>query len=237
MNVLPKVLSQLGVWLNQLLAPADDPRQTFASTHQRQRDLLVKVQKALTDIAASKERLQSKMLTVKEKLPALEAQARQALWENQENLARLVLQRHQLASTELLLLEKQMREIQQEEQRLSLTEQRLSTQLETFFERQEIIASQYATAEAQVLVNEALTGISQALVDLGSALKLAEKKTETMQARATAIDGLIEDGILELPGIPGESHRPFPLDVAQAVEARLALLKREMNEGGEVTPD
>ena len=90
------------------------------------------------------------------------------------------------------------------------------------------MAARYGAAEAQVRVNEALGGVSQELADLGVALKVAEEKAEYMQARATAIDRLIEDGILELPG--GALRQASQLEVAQAVEKRLESLKRELNE-------
>jgi phage shock protein A len=227
--VVHKFVSQLGVWINQLFAPAEDPRETFASSYQRQRDLLVKVQKALAGIALSKAYLQTKMATVKGKLPQLEAQARQALAEHREDLARLALHRHQVAAADLRLLEQQVREVEQEEQHLSLTEQRLSTQIEAFFTREEIVAARFGAAEAEVQVNEALTGVSRELADLGVALKIAEEKAEYMQARASAIDSLIEEGILELPALSGgklQHSSQFAVD--QAVEKRLESLKREI---------
>ena len=225
-----KFLLQLAVWLNQILAPAEDPRQTFASTYQRQRDLLVKVQKVLVGIARSKAYLHTRMAMVKGKLPQLEAQARQALTDHREDLARLALYRHQVAATELRLLERQAREVEQEEQYLSLTEQRLSTQIEAFFTREEIVSARFGVAEAEVRVNEALSGVSRELADLGAALKMAEEKAEYMQARASAIDSLIEEGILELPALPGgELLHISQLEIAQAVEKRLDSLKREIN--------
>jgi phage shock protein A len=229
--VFNKFLLQLGVWLTQLFAPAEDPRETFASTYQRQRDLMVKVQKALVDIELSKAYLHTKMATVKDKLPQLEAQARQALIDHREDLARLALHRHQVAAADLRLLEQQAREVEQEEQHLSLTEQRLSTQIEAFFTREEIVAARFGVAEAEVRVNEALSGVSRELADLGVALKIAEEKAEYMQARASAIDSLIEEGILELPALPGgERQQISQLEIAQAVEKRLDSLNREIKE-------
>lgn len=235
MGLLRRFVLLLKVWLNTLLSPAEDPRQTFAYAYQRQRELLVKVQQALTDLATSKERLANKTVEVQKKLPQLEEQARRSLIANREDLARLALQRRQVAAMELKTLEAQVHEVEQEEQRLSLVEQRLSTQIEAFFARQEVIAARYSAAEAQVRVNEALGGVSQELADLGRALEKAEQTTEHMQARASALDELVEAGILETPGLTsGDAveRELAQVDVAQAVEKQLAALKSQLKSGG-----
>jgi phage shock protein A len=229
---IQRFLSQLKRGLDSLLEPAEDPRQAFAYTYQRQRQLLEQVRNALTGLAVSKNHLEAKAAAVKDKLPQLERQARQALLEGREDLARLSLRWHQIAAIELQTLEQQGRDVQQEQDRLALTEQRLATQIEAFFARQEIITARYSAAEAQVRINEALGGVSQELSDLGRALQKTEQKAETMQARASAIDRLIEEGVLEIPGMSHVDTAVDALgqfDVAQAVEDRLETLKREMH--------
>ncbi|NCF67505.1 MAG: PspA/IM30 family protein [Chloroflexi bacterium] len=182
-----------------LLSPAEDPRQTHVSTFERQRGLLVKVQTALQEVATAKSRLEAKAAETRAKLPQLEELAVQALREEHEDLARLRLQRRQLAGIELQGLEKQLLEIEREEHRLSLTEQRLSSQLAAFYTRQELIAARYSAAEAQVHIGEALSGVSTELAELSQAMAQAERKSVQMQARAAAIDRLVDEGLLEIP--------------------------------------
>ncbi len=229
-----RLLSQLKRGLNGLLKPAEDPRQAFAYTYQRQRQLLEQVRNALIGLAVSKNHLEAKAAAVKDKLPQLERQARQALLEGREDLARLSLRWHQIAAIELQTLEQQVRDVQQEQDRLALTEQRLATQIEAFFARQEVITARYSAAEAQVRINEVLGGVSQELSDLGRALQETEQKAETMQARASAIDRLIEQGVLEVPGLSPIDMAVGTIgqfDLAQAVEERLETLKQEMRIG------
>jgi len=239
MSVLRRCIWLVKNWLHAFLAPAEDPRQTFAYAYQRQRELLVKVQHALADIAASKNQLEAKTAEVSSKLPQLQEQARRSLIAGREDLARLALQRRHVAAIELHTLEEQVREVQQEEQRLSLSEQRLATQIEAFFARQELIAARYSTAEAQVRIAEALSGVSQELADLGLALAQAEQKAESMEARASAIDHLVEAGILALPGLPTGDHverRLGELDLAPDVDDQLDALKHEIAEGKLLPP-
>jgi phage shock protein A len=215
-----------------LLAPAEDPRQTFGNAYQRHRESLLRVQRALSEIAAAKSRLETKTAEVRQKLPLLEEQARRALLANREDLARLALRRRQVAAAEVRTLEEQLNEVEMEEHRLSLVEQRLATQIEAFYARQEVLEARYSAAEAQVWINEALSGVSSELADLGTALEKAEAKTERMQARATALDQLIDDGILD---VALSSSGPDPLessigvlDVAQETEAQLVALRSEL---------
>jgi phage shock protein A len=185
--------------METLLTPAEDPRQTHVSSFERQRGLLVKVQTALEEVGKAKSRLEAKATETRAKLPQLEELARQALREEREDLARLRLQRRQLAGIELQGLEKQLLEIEREEHRLSLTEQRLSSQLTAFYTRQELIAARYSAAEAQVHIGEALSGVSGELAELSQAMAQAERKSAQMQARAAAIDRLVDEGLLEIP--------------------------------------
>ena len=63
--------------------------------------------------------------------------------------------------------------------------------------QKEIIKAQYSAAEAQVKIGEAATGIGEEMADTGLAIQRAQDKTEQMQARAAAVDELVESGTLE----------------------------------------
>jgi phage shock protein A len=217
--------------MDSLLSPAEDPRQTYASTFEKQRGLLVKVRSALLEVGQAKSRLETKATETRAKLPQLEDLAREALREGREDLARLRLQRRQLAGIELQGLEKQLLEIEREEHRLSLTEQRLSSQLAAFYTRQELIAARYSAAEAQVHIGEALSGVSSELADLSQAMAQAERKSEQMQARAAAIDRLVDEGLLEIPAAVDLAADDdwLPDDKIADVEEQLAALKAEID--------
>jgi len=216
--------------METLLSPAEDPRQTHASTFEKQRGLLVKVQSALTEVARAKSRLEGKAAETRAKLPQLEDLARQALLEGREDLARLRLQRRQLAGIELQGLEKQLLEIEREEHRLAFTEQRLSSQLAAFYTRQELIAARYSAAEAQVQIGEALSGVSDELSELSQAMAQAERKSAQMQARAAAIDRLVDEGLLEIPTAVDLAAGDDLLAAGDFVdvEEQLAALKAEI---------
>jgi phage shock protein A len=232
-NLPRKFGSFIKVRLKGLLAPAEDPRQTFAYSYERQRDLLENVQVALKQIRAAKGRLEEKTNEVREKLPDLQGEARKALIQDQEDRARIALERRALVAVELESLESQLREVELEERRLSLIEGRLSSQIEAFYARQEVIAARYSAAEAQVRIQEALTGLSEELSDLGKALEETELKTEEMQARAFAIDRLVDAGVLDRSGenlLESSDEELALLGVSNSVSEQLESLKQEISQ-------
>ena len=230
-SILRRLNLILKAWLNALFSPAEDPREVFTFAYKRQRELLQKVQQAQRDVATSKRQLESKTTEVGKKMPQLEAQARRALIAGREDQARFALQLRLLAESEVQTLEEQAGELEQEERRLTLVEHRLATQIEAFFTHQEVLEARYNTAEAQVRINEALGGVSDDLADLGLAVERAEQRTEDMQARVSAIDNLVELGVLDVPGPPpNESGLPQLTGEGdtEKVEERLSALKREL---------
>ncbi len=226
------LMGRAGKALAAMFKPAEDPRQTFASPYMRQQQLLERVQQALTDLQAAKQRLTDQTAQVREKLPQLQEQARRALIADREDLARLALERREIASSELGELEQHLRAVETEEQRLALVEQRLSTETLAFRARQEVIAARYSAAEAQVRINEALGGVSQEIADLTDALAKAEETTEHMQARASAIDELVKAGILDTPGSDTIAAQFKALDVSAAVDTQLSQLRSELARPG-----
>ena len=211
------------------LAPAPDPRVTHLTSHQKQRALLNQVVKAGLEVTAAKLRLQATAEQVRQKLPAMEEQARSELRSGNEAMARLALQRREVVARELQTLERQLAEVEKEESALAVIEQRLTGQIEAFAARQEVIKARYSAAEAQVRISEAMTGVSQDFAELTATLQRAEQTTEEMQARATAIDRLVQEGDIESIGFAAGSDaidaRYQTLGADEDVERRLKALR------------
>ncbi|HEV2140672.1 MAG TPA: PspA/IM30 family protein [Candidatus Dormibacteraeota bacterium] len=229
MRLLDRLKVLLTTGASVALAPAPDPRVTHLTSHQKHRALLNQVIAAGKEVTAAKERLRAAADAVRAKLPAMEEQARQELRLGHEAMARLALQRRQVVARELETLERQLAEVEKEEAALSVIEQRLSGQIEAFAARQEVIKARFSAAEAQVRISEAMTGVSQDFADLTAALHRAEQTTEDMQARATAIDRLVQEGDLESisfgPGSDAIDARFQSLGADEDVQRQLDALK------------
>lgn len=235
MGLVDRIREKIKTGASAALAPAPDPRVTHLTSHQKQRALRNQVGKAIENVTAAKQRLQAAADGVRERLPALEDQARTELKAGRETMARLALQRRHVAELELQTLDRQLAEVENEEVTLAMIEQRLSAQIEAFAARQEVIKARFSAAEAQVRINEAVTGVSQDFAELSATLQQAEERTESLQARATAIDRLVQDGDLAAIAPTAESLdlRLGQGDADQEVERQLSALAREV--GGDPT--
>jgi phage shock protein A len=205
----------LGRLLREFMAPAPDPRRTYRHVESLEPELLGNVRAALSTIAASRDQLDARTTQIRQRLPRFEDEARQALAEGRKDVARQVLERRQIAARELELLEKQLRAADLEAERLALVEQRLAARIEAFLARERMVEARQSAAEVQVRVGEALAGISEEIAELGPELARAEDHAEELEARAAAIDRLLDVGALG----------------ALEVERQLDQLERELGAG------
>ena len=182
---------------SKLLDRAEDPAETLDYSYERQLQLLQNVKRGVADVVTAKKRLQLQSDKLEQSLVKLDTQARQALAAGREDLARAALERKSAAQTQLQDLDRQLQALEEQQQKLVASERQLSTKVEAFRTQKETIKAQYSAAEAQVRIGEAATGIGEQMADTGLAIQRAKDKTEQMQARAGAIDELVESGALE----------------------------------------
>jgi phage shock protein A len=214
--------------LSSLLEPAQDPRQLTFDASQRQRALLMQVSQALIKIAATKQRLTDRASAARAHLPQLEARAREALRANQEDLARLALRERRIVAAEIATFETYIRQIQQEEQRLSLIEDRLTVRIEAMHARQQMISARHTAANAQMRIGEALFGVSDDLAEIGQVLARTEQETARLHARAAAIADLVDGGVLSAAADPVERELEH-LAESQEIEQEIAEIRQELS--------
>ena len=209
----------------------EDPRQIYEYAYNQQQEQLRKVRQGLIDVATAKNQLQQQAAGLRARVPQLDDQAKRAIAAEREDLARMALQKKQTALNELEGLDRQGAEVAEQERKLTAAQQQLAARVDEFRTRRTAAGARYTAAEAQVRVLESLTGMSSELAELSMALGRAEEKTERMQARATALDALIESGTLALPmGTmdPVESELR-KLAASRAVDEELAALKAQVS--------
>lgn len=187
--------------------------------------MLGRVRLALEEVQKTESRLGRIAAELEAKLPLILTQARLSIRQGRDDLARNALEQRRMAEVELDNIKSQLEEVELEERRLSLVESRLSSQIEAFYSRQEVVAARYSAAEAQVQIQEALSGLSDELADLGKSLDITEERTTRMQAKAFAIDRLVEEGMLGT-GAAREASMDLPL--TPAIERQLQELKQEL---------
>jgi len=234
MGVLSRMSTVVKSKMNRLLDNAENPSESLDYAYEKQREMLRNVKRGVVDMVTTKRRLQIQAQKVQANISTVENQARQALAAGREDLARLALQRKQAAVIELDGLDQQIENLELEQEKLTQAEQRLQTKVEAFRSKKEIIKAQYSAAQAQVRIGSALSGVSEEMGDVQLAVERAEIKTETMRAKAGAIDELATLGVLD--DVSGTSGDPLSKELeqltsAQNVEDELAALKGAPSSG------
>src|SRR5271156_1225490 len=87
--------------VSKMLDRAEDPAETLDYSYTKQVELLQNVKKGIADIVTSKKRLQLQEAQMQQQIVKLDTQARQALAQNREDLARVALERKQNVQNEL----------------------------------------------------------------------------------------------------------------------------------------
>ena len=223
--------------INRLLDKAEDPGETLEYSYQKQMELLQNVKKGIADVVTAKKRLQMQSTKLEQSVVKLDTQARQALSQGNEELARTALERKTLAQTELQSLDQQVKELEGQQEQLTANEQKLRQKIEQFRTKKEVIKAQYSAAEAQVRIGEAANGVGEEMADLGLAMQRAEDKTESMRARASAVEELEQagtfDDITQLGGGEDDIDRQLrELTSGAQVDDELAKMKAELGQGG-----
>ena len=220
---------------NKALDRVEDPRETLDLSYEQQLEQLTKIRRSVADVATARKRIELQAASLKEQAEKLQTQAKAALEQGNEPLAREALSRRATLATQLADLETQHGSIGEQETKLIDTMHLLETQIEAFRTKKETLKATYTAAEAQTKVGEAVTGISTSMGDAGLAMQRAQDKIATMQARAGAIDDLIASGALTDLSTPTDDIQR-QLDLAtttSSVDAELAALKAQL---GTTTP-
>jgi phage shock protein A len=220
--------------INKLLNRAEDPGETLDYSYEKQLELLQNVKRGVADVVTAKKRLEMQTTGLEQSVVKLDGQARQALQAGREDLAREALQRKAVAQEQLQGLDQQVKGLETQQEKLVTSEKQLSTKIEAFRSQKEVIKAQYSAAEAQVRIGEAATGIGEQMADTGLAIQRAKDKTEQMQARASAVDELVESGALEDFTSGGETdldRELRQLATGTQVDDELAKMKAEIGAG------
>lgn len=209
---------------------AEDPRETLDYSYQKQLEQLQNLRKSIADVVTSEKRLELEMAKVNADIEKRDNQARLAVAQGQDDLAREALTRKAALQTQLDGFSQQIAQLKAQQQRFVEMERRLSTRVEQFRTQKEMVKAQYSAAEAQVKIQESVTGISEEMTDVNLAVQRAQDKVLQMQARAQAMDQLVDQGTLPEIGAPGGDdidRQLAQLSSKSSVDAQLAQLKAE----------
>ena len=233
MSLFQRAHDILNAKANRALDAAEKPDEMLDLSYEQMLDQITKVRQALVTIAASRKRIELQEQQLQNSVDHLQEQAKTALSLGKEDLAREALSRKATAQAQINDMEAQHEQLAEQEEKLGQTLQALQQRVNTFRTQKEVLKAQYAAASATTSVNEDVAGISSTLGDSGAALERAQDKIATMQARAGALDELLQSGVLEDVGGSTDDIQQ-ELDEAGTsadVDRELAAMKAEIGPG------
>jgi phage shock protein A len=233
MSVMKRLSGIVQAKTNKLLDKAEDPRESLDLSYQKQLESLQKVRRSVADVTTAKKRIELQATTLRAQGDKLQVQAKAALTQGNEDLAREALSRRAAVQEQLDELQTQHDQVKGQEEKLIATAQRLQTQVDAFRTKKETMKASYTAAEAQTKIGEAVSGISESMSDAGMSMQRAQDKIDGMQARAGAMDELLASGALTDLANPVDDIQA-QLDKASTtstVDAELAALKAEVGTG------
>ena len=233
MSLFQRAHDILAAKTNKALDAAEKPDELLDLSYEQMLDQITKVRQALVTIAASRKRIELQEQQLQHSVDHLQDQAQAALAQGREDLAREALTRKAAAQAQIDGMEPQHQQLTEEEQKMEQTLSALQQRVNNFRTQKETLKAQYTAASAMSSVNESVAGISTTLGDSGAALQRAQDKIATMQARAGALDELLQSGVLEDVGGDTDDIQK-ELDEAGTsadVDRELAAMKSQIGPG------
>jgi phage shock protein A len=232
MTLFQRAHDILAAKANKALDAAEKPDEMLDYSYSQMLDHLTQVRQALVTVAASRKQLELQEQQLQHSADHLQQQAATALSAGKEDLAREALQRKAAAQGQIDSMEAQHQQLNEEEEKLEQTLKALQQRVNQFRTQKEMLKAQYTAASAESAVNESVAGISTTLGDSGAALERAQDKIATMQARAGALDELLQSGALEDVGGTDDIQKELDEATASAdVDRELAALKAQIGSG------
>jgi phage shock protein A len=218
---------------NKALDAAEKPDEMLDLSYQKMLEQITQVRRALVDIAGSRKTIELQEQQFQHTIDHLQDQAKAALGQGKEDLAKEALSRKTVAQQQIDQMDPQRTQLLEEQGKLEQTLTILQKRVNDFRTQKETMKAQYTAAKAISSVDESTAGISKSFGDSGAALQRAQDKIATMQARSGALDELLESGVLEDVGGGGDDIQKELDKVGQdtSVDAELAALKAEIGTG------
>jgi phage shock protein A len=236
MGFFSRLMNFLNIRANATLDKVENPGQVMDYSYTKQLEQLQNLRHSIADVVTNEKRLEMQQRELVEKSNKLTGQAQQALRAGREDLARMALERKESFIAQLNAYEQQIAQLRTQEEKLVTMERNVSARVEAFRTQKEMVKAQYNAAQAQVKISEAITGISQEMNEMNLAMQRAQDKVLTMQARANAMETLIEQGTLNEQGQFGSGdtldRELQHIAGQQNIEAQLQAMKLQLQIDG-----
>ena len=139
---------------NKALDSAEKPDEMLDLSYEQMLDQITQVRRGLVSIAASRKQIELQEQQLQHSVDHLQDQAKEALAQGREDLAREALSRKAAAQAQIDAMEPQREQLTGEEQKLGQTLDALQKRVNTFRTQKEVLKAQYTAAQAETSVGE-----------------------------------------------------------------------------------
>ena len=146
---------------NKALDAAEKPDEMLDLSYEQMLDQITQVRRGIVAIAASRKQIELQEQQLQHSVDHLQDQAKAALAQGREDLAREALSRKAAAQEQIDAMKPQHDQLAAEEQKLEQTLDALQKRVNTFRTQKEVLKAQYTAAQAETTVGESAAGISQ----------------------------------------------------------------------------
>ncbi|MGC8465190.1 MAG: PspA/IM30 family protein [Acidimicrobiales bacterium] len=188
---------------NAALDKAEDPAQALDLSYQKMMENLSQIRRSIADVVTSQKRLEAQRAQIQNQYDKLQGQARQALQQGQEDLAKQALARAQALPAQIAPLDQQISVLQTQAKNLEETGRQTQAKVEQFRAQRDTMKAQYTAAKASTQAMESISGLSEQMSDVNLMLDRAKDKVAQMQARSEAVTELSNSGVLDAPSFGG----------------------------------
>ena len=203
------------------VARLDDPAQSVADAYDEQLALLHDVRERLAEVLTAQKKLEIQAAVVARTRDRHRGEAAVALGAGDEARARRALGRVAIAAEQLLDLQAEIDAIHVTFLKIEQVAEELRARTDTMRHEREIVAARVAAARASIVAHSTLGGFGPEMASVRALLADAHERTQSLHARAAAIEELVQRGSFD------ESTAP-PAARSDAVEAELAALRATM---------
>lgn len=233
MGIFSRISLFFKIRANAALDKAEDPGQVMDYSYTKQLEQLQELKRSIAEVVTAEKRLELQQSQMLEKTNTRDQQARQALAAGREDLARMALQEKETLLISVNGFEQQLAQLREQKEKLLAMQSKLTRRVEAFRTQKEMVKAQYSAAQAQVKINETLTGMSEEMGEMDQAMQRAQDKVLSMQARANAMETLIEAEDFAVPALPPGSNSTLDrelqkISAEQNIDAQLQALKQQM---------
>lgn len=214
MSILSRAAEILHAKTNSVLNRMENTDETLDLSYEKMLAAMQDAKRHTADVIAERLSLEQQMSAAQKSADQSDADAHLALSKGREDLARQALTAKAAATAKLQSLQTAHDAIQAQETKLRDYCATMQQRIDAFHTQKEVMKAQNSAAAAQIKVTESLTGIGGQMGDAGAALQRARDRAEHMQAKAAALDSMMDSGVLN-----------DPLDSRTSVEKELDALR------------